>query len=345
MSFGLSIFSYNIAGNTQDFAKQFMNNVIHNYKESISDVLIFCFQEMHGHFDDNFTCPLNSGLDVVFVQNGCQSVSTNFNLCTIIIKKQSYRRSIGTRSLKKCTHFGLSSVGGYNINYFGSKGAIYTIFSIHTESYFIINTHAPFASERGMIGGSYKNFWNVFIDSQIKKNKMKGKTFIVGDLNSRSLINTYLNISLTPTIKNATNIDFKYRQSQTQNQTTNYKEQVQQLLNKTQTRAPMTKQEQKKFQILKKRMIERDYLTSFLKDTMIRDISPINFLPTYKINEQTSQYKLMKNEKLRLPGYTDRILTDIHEMDFSKNITYKALKKFGNTDHFPVMGSFTLFLY
>ena len=171
---------------------------------------------------------------------------------------------------------------------------------------------------------------------------MEGNTFIVGDLNSRSLINPYLNITSTPTIKNATDQDFRYRKSTTP---VNFKKQVQQLLNKKQEGAPMTQDQQNKFQLLKKRMIERDYLTFFLEGSRIRDITNITFLPTYKINQETSQYKLMKNDKLRLPGYTDRILTDIHEMDLSKNIIYKALKKFGNTDHFPVMASFEVDLY
>ena len=132
MSAVVSILSYNIAGHPDTFAKSFLINVIRNSKENSSELLIFCFQEMKGHFDERFHVPIESGFEVVHIQNGCQSVFSNFNLCTIFLKKISSTKSIKTGSVKKCTHLGLSNIGNYTAKYFGNKGAIYTFFSIET---------------------------------------------------------------------------------------------------------------------------------------------------------------------------------------------------------------------
>ena len=339
MSISFSIFSYNIAGKRDDFAKTFISNILSNNNQSETDIFIFCFQEVHGNFDESFTLP---NVKVIYIQNGCKGSDSKFNLSTVILRKINFDDAIQTRRFKKCTHFGVI-VKGFTLHYFGSKGAIYTILTIKDQSYLIINTHAPFATQKGILGGSYSTFWDSFIQTQIEKNNMQGKTFIIGDLNSRSLISNDFDINQTTKIKNAQQEHFRYRSTQN-NEPIEFRRQVQTLMNKAQYKTQtMTKEEKQKFQKLKKRMVDRDYLTFFLKQlsTNIRDIQEIKFLPTYKINQETLQYKLRKDGNLRLPGYADRILTDIDKDNF-QDITYKALKKFGSTDHFPVTSTFSL---
>ena len=343
MPIPISIYSYNIAGKRSIFAENFISNLF-QHTNIQSDIIIFCFQELHGHFNQNFGINFRKNYNVMSIQNGCQSISSSFNLATVIITKSTMKFPISIKKQKKCTRLGMASSTGYTLKYYGNKGAIYTLLTIDNKPYFIINTHAPFASEKGILGGSYSSFWNSFIASQILVRKMQGKTFIVGDLNSRSLINHQLSIDITPRIKNATDQHFRYRQpSKNDPNPLQYKIQVQNLLNKAQTFSQMTKQEKKNLELLRDTMIKRDYLTHFLEKhhSNIRDIKTIKFLPTYKINPDTEKYKLMKNNKLRLPGYADRILTDV-DSAFIDNTTYNAIKDFGSTDHFPVMAQFNL---
>ena len=179
----------------------------------MSDLVFFCFQEMKGHFRKSFL-PYNPNLQVFLIQNGCKSFSSNFNLSTVILRKKSKNNVRSLHLQKKCTHLGLSINGGYIPKHYGNKGAIYTIVNINSQNYLIINTHAPFASEKGMIGGSYTSFWDSFIQTKIEQYNMEGKTFIVGDLNSLSLINPDLNIQLTPHVKNARTQHFKIQTTQ-----------------------------------------------------------------------------------------------------------------------------------
>ena len=358
MPFSFSIYSYNIAGKTETFARNFMIEILESQMQEIPDVFIFCFQEMSNHsilfqvgqdFLPNF--------EIISVQNGCQGTSKNFNLCTIVLqytKKKQWdgkgfnKKPFQSRRLdKKCTSIGFS-LDDSKALYFGNKGAIYTVMTVEREKYLIINTHAPFASQKGIIGsrfgGSYANFWELFIFSKIRESQMQGKTIIVGDLNSRSLINPKLNIQITPKIKNAVDSHFQYRQQTIDNpRPLMYKAQVQQLMNKAQNQSVMTPREIQNFQELTKRLKSGDFLSYFMEKNggNFRDIDTINFLPTYKINENLKQYRLNKGEKLRLPGYTDRILTDIHPESI-RDVTYKSIKKIGS-DHFPVMANFTLF--
>ena len=178
---------------------------------------------------------------------------------------------------------------------------------------------------------------------------MEGKTIIVGDLNSRSLINPNLDIRKTPTIKNAEDQHFRYRaQNQYNPRPLMFKAQVQQLMNKAQNQKSMTRREEQNLRTLKQRLRSGDYLTFFMNNSEeehmqninMRDIGKLNFLPTYKISEEKKQYKLMKKEHLRLPGYADRILTDIDPMMIN-DISYTSVKTIGS-DHFPVMATFNL---
>ena len=172
---------------------------------------------------------------------------------------------------------------------------------------------------------------------------MQGKTIIVGDLNSRSLINPKLNIQMTPKIKNAVDSHFQYRQQTIDNpRPLMYKAQVQQLMNKAQNQSVMTPREIQNFQLLTERLKSGDFLSYFMEknEGNFRDIDTINFLPTYKISEDLKLYRLNKGDKLRLPGYTDRILTDINPESI-RDVTYKSIKRFGS-DHFPVMANFTI---
>ena len=121
-----------------------------------------------------------------------------------------------------------------------------------------------------------------------------------------------------------------------------YKAQVQQLMNKAQNQSVMTPREIQNFQLLTERLKSGDFLSYFMEknEGNFRDIDTINFLPTYKISEDLKLYRLNKGDKLRLPGYTDRILTDINPESI-RDVTYKSIKRFGS-DHFPVMANFTI---
>lgn len=344
MSISLSIYTYNIAGKTQSFAKEFMRNVIER-KSNPEQFIIFCFQEVSGQISNRELSDFDT-VELLYIQNGCQSITMNFNLATVIfVKKEPFmgKESISFKRMKKCTHLGFS-MNSFQIKYYGNKGALYTILNVADESYLIINTHAPFASEKGITGGSYNDFWESFILSIIRKNNMEGKTFIVGDLNSRSLINLDdFAIQQTPRIKNATDNHFKFLQSLPYHQQVQYanKSQVQRLLNLAQNFQTLPSDDKQKLQLLKKKLIRGDYLSHYLKQFLIRDISPIknSFLPTYKIDPNLNKYRLMKNNNLRLPGYADRILTDINPF-FIQSIEYNSLKNFGSTDHFPVYAIF-----
>lgn len=358
MPFSFSIYSYNIAGKTETFARKFIIEILESQMQQIPDVFIFCFQEMSNHYNlFQVGQDLLPNFEIISVQNGCQGTYKNFNLCTIVLqytKKKQWdgkgfnKKPFQSRTLdKKCTSIGLSIYNSKPL-YFGNKGALYTVMTVERETYLIINTHAPFASEKGIIGsrygGSYANFWELFIFSEIRKNKMQGKTIIVGDLNSRSLINPNLNIQLTPKIKNAVDYHFQYRQQTIDNpRPLMYKAQVQQLMNKAQNDSVMmTPRQIQNFQKLTERLKSGDFLSYFMEKNggNFRDIDTINFLPTYKISEDLERYRLNKGEKLRLPGYTDRILTDIHPESI-RDVTYKSIKKIGS-DHFPVMANFTI---
>ena len=345
MSTLISIYSYNIAGKKQYYAEDFMMKVFYSIKSQMEkpELMIFCFQEMDSHYMKGKY--FSEEYDIVSIQNGCQGTSNKFNLSTIIFQKNPKNFFLQIQKIKKCTHLGMYGISSY----FGSKGAIYTILTLNDKKYFLINTHAPFASEKGIMGGSYSDFWNIFISSQIKKNKMEGKTIIVGDLNSRSLINPNLDIRKTPTIKNAEDQHFRYRaQNQYNPRPLMFKAQVQQLMNKAQNQKSMTRREEQNLRTLKQRLRSGDYLTFFMNNSEeehmqninMRDIGKLNFLPTYKISEEKKQYKLMKKEHLRLPGYADRILTDIDPMMIN-DISYTSVKTIGS-DHFPVMATFYL---
>lgn len=349
MSISLSIYTYNIAGKTQSFAKDFMRNVIET-KSNPEQFIIFCFQEVSGQIsqsDLDF-----EKVELLYIQNGCQSITTSFNLATVVfVNKEPFmgKESISFRRMKKCTHLGFS-INNNTIKYYGNKGALYTILKVADESYLIINTHAPFASEKGITGGSYDEFWQSFILSIIKRNKMAGKTFIVGDLNSRSLINLDdFGIQKTPRIKNAIDNHFKFLQSLPYHQQEQYanKSQVQRLLNLAQNLQTLPSDDKQKLQLLKKKLIRGDYLSHYLQQFLVRSVSHIrdisqiknSFLPTYKIDPNLNKYRLMKDNNLRLPGYADRILTDINPYNIQP-IEYNSLKKFGSTDHFPVYAIF-----
>ena len=49
-----------------------------------------------------------------------------------------------------------------------------------------------------------------------------------------------------------------------------------------------------------------DSIMIFRDKSLFQDISPITFMPTYKVHD--NKYRLSKEGKLRLPGYADRIL-------------------------------------
>ena len=88
-------------------------------------------------------------------------------------------------------------------------------------------------------------------------------------------------------------------------------------------------------------------MTRFLKNKDLKDIKEIQFLPSYKRNTETAKFQLSKNDKLRLPGYADRILTNLDSIKY-KAYEYDILKdesgkNITGSDHIPVYGLIEIF--
>ena len=333
-----SFVTYNLGGQQPQAA----NHIISTFfqKKEFPDVCVFGFQEMKGHyqlnpyFQDLYHQPL--------VHNACQGVSKSFNLCLIIyVRKHIEFKKVEDKKI--CTRLGY-----HNWKYYGSKGIQNIILNIKEKIYLFMNLHAPFASAKAKSGGTYAQFYQDFIEKTITQFKRKYPDnfgcFVLGDLNSRSYLN-FDNVCKQETsclltrgfnTKNATQHDFGADFP---------RKMVQQILNKKQ----FHKQQLQEYETLVKKLKDSDALTRFLKDKDLKDIQEIQFLPSYKRNTETAQFQLSKDDKLRLPGYADRILTNLDSINIEYDASgYDILKdesdrNITGSDHVPVYGLIEIF--
>ena len=273
------------------------------------------------------------------IHNACQGVSKSFNLCLIIYVRDNIECE-KKEDKKICTRLGY-----HNWKYYGSKGIQNVILKIEGKTYLFMNLHAPFATAKVKSGGTYAQFYQDFIEKTIrnfKKNYHENSgCFVLGDLNSRSYLNfdqvckqeTSCLLTKGFNTKNAAQNDFGDFP----------KQRVQQILNKKQ----FYKQQLQQYGQLVQKLKDSDALTRFLKNKDLKDIKEIQFLPSYKRNTETAKFQLSKNDKLRLPGYADRILTNLYSIEYKAD-GYDILKdesgrNITGSDHVPVYGLIEIF--
>jgi hypothetical protein len=334
-----SFVTYNLGGGEPSRA----NDIIISFfdKKELPDVCVFGFQEMKGHFNLNHY--FHSAYQLPLIHSACQGVSKSFNLCLIIYVKNNIQFH-KVEDNKICTRLGY-----HNWKYYGSKGIQNIILNIEGKIYLFMNLHAPFASAKAKSGGTYAEFYQDFIQKTITKFKStyfsnNSGCFVLGDLNSRSYLN-FDNVCKQETscllmkgfnTKNATQQDFGADFP---------KQSVQQILNKKQ----FYQQQQIEYGTLVEKLKRSDALTTFLGDKDLKDIKEIHFLPSYKRNTKTAQFQLSKDDKLRLPGYADRILTNLDSINIKYNAyRYDILKdqsdrNITGSDHVPVYGIIEIF--
>lgn len=331
----ISFVTYNLGGNIPSKANDIIIQFFAKKQVAEADVCVFGFQEMKGHF--NLDPYYQSSYQKPLIHNACQGISKTFNLCLIIyVKKEIEFEKV--KDNKLCTRLGY-----HNWKYYGSKGIQNIILKFNEKKYLFMNLHAPFASAKTKSGGTYEQFYKDFIEKTIKEfYKRHGETntgcFVLGDLNSRSYLNfdkickekTSCLLSRGFNTKNATAQDFGQDFP---------KQKVQRILNKKQ----FHQQQQYEYENLVKILKRSDALTIFLEDKNLEDIQEIKFLPSYKRNTQTGEFYLSKDNKLRLPGYADRILTTLdrneylcYEYDILK--TDPDDRNITGSDHVPVYG-------
>lgn len=330
----ISIVTYNLGGNQPSKANEIVMNFFDSKRNELPEVSVFGFQEMNGIF--NINPEYNSNYQGPIILNACQGISKKFNLCLLVYVKKNIQYTQVLND-KLCTRL------GYNkFKYYGSKGMQYIILQMNGSYYLFMNLHAPFATAKTTSGGTYKEFYNQFVKKTIVNFKRQygenSPIFVMGDLNSRSWIN-FENRCINSIQQCLLNRGFNIKNAVVQDFGDDFPRQKIQSI--SQKKQGMTVQQLVFYNDLMQKLKKSDVLTKFLETQDLKDVDDITFLPSYKRDVRTGKFSLSKQEKLRLPGYADRILTTL-DKDYYTPVQYEILKdeftkgNITGSDHLPV---------
>lgn len=290
--------------------KNLVNELDKKYSKDLknSDILIIGLQEMNYKKLDIFS--KKHGFILFETINTCKM--PNFKVSTMIYHKNN----INIKKLERVKKCYLSD-GEKTSLFSGTKGMDFLMCDIIKNKKLynlsIVNCHMPFKS----IKSSSKYILNMINDT---KNFNESKNIILmGDINSRSILTDdgyKKNIKCDEIEKCKTFFKIK--------------DELEKIpFNKTYG----ISRKQKLLSILR----NTDYFTNNILKKELNGFKErkITFLPTYKRNK-TGMFKLSKNDKLRLPGYADRIIYKGNKLQQKK---YTSIGVNGS-DHLPLISLF-----
>ena len=338
----LGIFSWNIGNNAEEKIPRYITEIKEQCKQ-LPDLLVFGFQEVSQDLPPIMLQVINAQLPEYTIINGITACKqfTTYQIVTFVMQKNTdkNRYNINTKNQKnEC----LNSEAEKTILTPGTKG--YTITVIQGPQNFIfVNTHFPLKTDIIL-----KNFYtlvnnaiNEAINEAIDKLKLSDHlVFVFGDVNSRC----YEYQKEVKTCVNDADKEIKYCKAKASLEILEFP----QTFNFASLASPQTPNP------LITELTKQDFINKN-KNVMFNGYTEpeIRFLPTYKRDEQTGKFDLVKPPKTlflykfsqdeeragRLPGYADRIFY----RDNSK-ITCLNYGSFGveGNDHLPIGGIFTI---
>ena len=326
----LGIFSWNIGTGADKKIPRYIGEI--KAKCKLPDLLVFGFQEVN----QDLTPIMQEQLPEYKIINGITACIqlTTYQIVTFVMQKKTMTSYTNQLVKSEC----LNSKGEENMIMPGTKG--YTINVIKGPQNFIfVNAHFPLKNTDIL-----KDFYTLVSFAIDKLQLPNYLVFVFGDINSRCF--DYQKEVKTCANDADQNLDYCKAKKQLENlsfkETHNFAS-----LPTPQNPNPLITQ-------LITTLTTQDYINKN-KNVMFNGYTEpeIRFLPTYKRNEETGIFDLVKpaskmltiqlsqNEEKagRLPGYADRIF--YRNSQKIKCLNYGSFGVLGN-DHLPIGGIFTI---